>query len=83
MADFEPSEFVDTYEVAVVELLKKKQAGTFKKSKDAPRIARPSGGNVIDLLKRSLELEKKKPKTKAPSIAPALPKGKAKSRQRA
>jgi hypothetical protein len=36
-------------------------------------------GNVIDMLKRSLELEKKKPK-KSPPLQPALPKAKKKQR---
>jgi DNA end-binding protein Ku len=52
-AEFEPSEFVDRYEEAVVEMLKKKQAGL-----PAPRErAVPPPANVINLmdaLKRSL-----------------------------
>jgi DNA end-binding protein Ku len=81
-ADFDPKDFVDHYETAVVDMLKKKQAGKAV-SKTAPRAASKPVGNVIDLLKRSLELEKKGGKTKSPSLVPALPKSKAKARQRA
>ena len=81
--DFDPSEFEDTYEVAVVDMLKQKQAGKTV-SKAAPKVAAAQTGNVIDLLKRSLELsQKQSKKTKAPSLVPAMPKGKAKSRARA
>ena len=81
--DFDPSEFEDTYETAVVEMLKQKQAGK-PVSKSAPKAAAAQTGNVIDLLKRSLELETKGGnKTKAPSLVPSMPKGKAKSRARA
>jgi DNA end-binding protein Ku len=81
--DFDPSEFEDTYEVAVVDMLKQKQAGKTV-SKAAPQVAAAQTGNVIDLLKRSLELsQKQSKKTKAPSLVPAMPKGKAKSRARA
>ena len=80
--DFEPSEFVDEYETAVVDLLKQKQAGRAV-GKAAPRAASKPVGNVIDLLKKSLELTKKQGKMKAPPLQPAMPKGKAKARQRA
>ena len=75
--EFEPSEFVDHYETAVVDLLKKKQAGV-KITKQTPRLAAKQTGNVIDLLKRSLELEQKgkKGKAKAPSLVPDMPKSK-------
>jgi DNA end-binding protein Ku len=63
-ADFDPSELVDHYEVAVVDMLKQKQAGKPIR-KDAARAPAPRGGNVIDLLKRSVEMEVKKPKVKA------------------
>jgi DNA end-binding protein Ku len=69
--DFDPTEFVDHYEVAVVDLLKKKQSGVTlpKSAKHAPA---QSTANVIDLLKRSLELSQKGGKiAKAPSIVPA------------
>jgi DNA end-binding protein Ku len=79
--DFDPSEFVDHYEVAVVDLLKKKQAG-INVTKETPRLAAQQSGNVIDLLKRSLEIEKKGGgrNTKAPSLVPTMPKTKKKQR---
>jgi DNA end-binding protein Ku len=56
-AEFDPTKFVDHYEDAVVEMLKKKQAGKAV-PKVAARAPTRTGGNVIDLLKRSLEMEK-------------------------
>jgi DNA end-binding protein Ku len=78
-ADFDPAEFVDHYETAVVDLLKQKQSGKAiaKTAKKAPA---QQQGNVIDLLKRSLELSQKGGKTKAPPLQPALPKAKKKQR---
>ena len=78
-ADFDPSSFVDTYEEAVVEMLRKKQSGQAL-GKAVPKSAAKPVGNVIDLLKRSLELSKKQPKVKSPSLQPALPKAKKKAR---
>jgi DNA end-binding protein Ku len=77
--DFDPEEFVDTYETALVELIKKKQAG---KTTTKPKAAAPakSSGNVIDLLKKSLELSKKGGRTKAPPLQPAMPKARKKAR---
>jgi DNA end-binding protein Ku len=73
--DFEPDEFVDRYENAVVDLLKQKQAGKpiSKTAADAPRRFE---GNIVDLLRKSMELEDKrgKGKTKAPPLQPAMPK---------
>ncbi|HZC56306.1 MAG TPA: Ku protein [Xanthobacteraceae bacterium] len=63
-SDFEPSEFVDHYEEAVVEMLKKKQAG----------IATPKGKasepqrnvvNLMDALRRSVSAEKATARPKA------------------
>ena len=69
-ADFEPQAFVDHYEEALVDMLQKKQAGVAV-PKDAPAApAYTKTGNVIELLKRSLQSENGK-------SAPA--KGKAKS----
>src|SRR4029079_16359636 len=82
-AEFAPSEFEDTYEVAVVDLLKQKQAGKTV-SKAAPKVAAAQTVNVCDLRMRILELsQKQSKKPKAPSLVPAMPKGKAKSRARA
>jgi DNA end-binding protein Ku len=81
-AEFEPGAFVDHYEEAVTAMLKKKQAGLVV-AKEGPRAkAQPSGGNVIDLLKRSLEMAGK-PSKKSPPLQPAAPKAKAKARQKA
>jgi DNA end-binding protein Ku len=78
---FEPEEFVDHYEVELVELLKTKQAGLPPK-KQAPTMPRPSGTNIFDLLRRSVEAETKAKKTKAPPLQPAMGKKKA-TKQRA
>jgi DNA end-binding protein Ku len=75
-AEFDPSELVDHYESAVVEMLKQKQAGKPIR-KETTRTQAPKGGNVIDLLKRSLEMESKKPKAKA---SPSRTKARAKER---
>ncbi len=72
---FEPTEFMDRYEVELIELLKTKQAGQPPK-KQAPTKPRPTGANVFDLLRRSLELEGKSKKTKAPPLQPAQAKKK-------
>jgi len=59
-ADFDPSQFVDHYEEAVVDMLKKKQAGI-----PAPRersAARPQNVvNLMDALRRSVAQEKRAP----------------------
>lgn len=61
-ADFDPSRFVDHYEEAVVEMLKKKQAGIA-----APReraVPRPQNVvNLMDALRRSVAEEKRAPAT--------------------
>jgi DNA end-binding protein Ku len=77
--EFDPSEFIDRYETAVVELLKSKQAGI-------PRSAKPTANapsnvvSLMDALKRSIQADGKKTKSKAPSIVPAMPKPKKKAR---
>jgi DNA end-binding protein Ku len=59
-ADFNPSQFVDHYEEAVVDMLKKKQAGI-----PPPRersVARPQNVvNLMDALRRSIAQEKRVP----------------------
>jgi DNA end-binding protein Ku len=79
---FQPAAFVDHYEEALTELLKQKQAGK-PVTKAAARAPSPQTGNVIDLLKRSLELEagKGRKKLKAPGLVPEQPKSR--KRQRA
>ena len=55
-ADFEPSRFVDRYEEAVLEMLKKKQAGIVVSRE--PAASRPQNvTNVMDALRRSLAQE--------------------------
>jgi DNA end-binding protein Ku len=56
-ADFDPSRFVDRYEEAVIELLKKKQAGLPVSSKRA--VSRPQNAvNLIGALRRSIAQER-------------------------
>jgi len=56
--DFEPAEFEDHYETALVELLRKKQAG-FKPPKQKEQAAAPRNViNLMDALRRSVEAER-------------------------
>jgi len=58
--DFDPSEFVDHYEQAVVEMLRKKQAGipaTTEQSAPQPQ----NVVNLMDALRRSIQEEKRAP----------------------
>jgi DNA end-binding protein Ku len=65
-ADFDPSTFVDRYEVALVELLKQKQTGIQpKKVSTEPTERRVV--NLMEALRRSIESEQPK-KPAAPSI---------------
>ena len=58
--DFDPSQFVDRYEVAVVEMLKKKQAGMPVSRERAP--PRPQiAVNLMEVLRRSIAREKAVP----------------------
>jgi len=78
--EFYPQQFEDTYGTAVVEMLKQKQAGK-PISKSAPKAAPAQTGNVIDMLKGSIELESKSgKKTKSPSLVPSMPKSKKKAK---
>jgi DNA end-binding protein Ku len=65
--DFDPSRFVDRYETAVVELLKKKQAGVTPKERPA-EASQPRVINLMDALRRSIESER--PKKPAARSAP-------------
>jgi DNA end-binding protein Ku len=63
-ADFDPSQFEDHYETALVELLRKKQAG-FKPPKGKEHIAAPSKViNLMDALRRSVEAGRGTPAAK-------------------
>jgi non-homologous end joining protein Ku len=62
-------------------MLKKKQAGKAV-PKVAARAPTRTGGNVIDLLKRSLEMEKKGGR-KSPPLQPVMPKAKKRAKARA
>jgi DNA end-binding protein Ku len=80
---FEPEGFVDQYEVELVELLKTKQAGLPTKKSRPAASPRPTGINIIDLLRRSVEAETKGKKTKAPPLQPSIAKKKSTKSQRA
>ncbi|MGJ4885700.1 MULTISPECIES: Ku protein [unclassified Bradyrhizobium] len=72
-ADFQPENFEDHYEAALIELINKKRSGVTIAAKAAPK----SSGNVINLmdaLKRSLASEG----DKAPAAGAPAPKAKAK-----
>jgi DNA end-binding protein Ku len=61
-ADFDPSTFEDHYETALVELLKKKQAG-FQPPKGKEGVAAPRNViNLMDALRASIAADTKKPK---------------------
>jgi DNA end-binding protein Ku len=75
---FEPEEFEDRYESALIELINQKRSGTKIAAKAAPR----TGGNVINLmdaLKRSLASETQS----APAAARETAKGKGKKPKKA
>jgi DNA end-binding protein Ku len=58
--DFDPSQFVDRYEEAVIELLKKKQAGiAVSRERSAPQPLNVV--NIIDALRQSIAQEKAAP----------------------
>jgi DNA end-binding protein Ku len=55
---FDPSQFQDRYENALVDLLKKKEAG--EKIEPAREAAAPKVVNLMDALRASIDAEKKK-----------------------
>ena len=67
--DFDPAAFVDSYENAVVELLKKKQAGK-PIEKQAAVARQPNVVNLMDALKRSIASEQRSTRP-SPRRAPA------------
>jgi DNA end-binding protein Ku len=62
-ADFDPTEFVDHYEEALVEMLRKKQEGVPLAKERVPTPPR-NVANLMDALKRSIATDSKKPKSK-------------------
>lgn len=60
--DFEPAKFVDRYEDAVVEMLKKKQAG-LSTPKERPAATPHNVVNLMDALRRSIAENRKAPTT--------------------
>ncbi len=66
--DFDPSTFVDHYEEAVVEMLKRKQAG-MPVAKQKPAPAASNVINLMDALRRSIAAEDKAPAKKTKSKA--------------
>jgi DNA end-binding protein Ku len=65
-ADFDPSAFVDHYEEAVVDLLKRKQAG-MPVPKERPAAAASNVISLMDALKRSIADEKAAASAKKPA----------------
>jgi DNA end-binding protein Ku len=64
--DFEPAEFEDHYETALVELLRKKQDG-FKPPKQKEAAAPRNVINLMDALRKSVEAERGAPRAQAPA----------------
>jgi DNA end-binding protein Ku len=65
-ADFDPSQFVDHYEQAVIEMLRKKQAGV-PLPKEKPSAPAQNVINLMEALRRSIDPDGKaaaKPKSK-------------------
>jgi DNA end-binding protein Ku len=56
-ADFDPATFEDQYEAAVIELLKRKQAGVPTKQQEEPAPRMQNVVNLMDALRRSIESE--------------------------
>ncbi len=78
--EFEPSEFKDHYETALVEMLQQKQAG-FKPPKGKEKPAAPNVVNLMDALRQSIAAGRRTPAaekttSKAEKASPAPKKGK-------
>jgi DNA end-binding protein Ku len=71
LGEFDPSQFEDHYETALVEMLKQKQAG-FKPPKSKERPSAPNVVNLMDALRQSIAAGRRTPaaeKTTAPKAA--------------
>jgi DNA end-binding protein Ku len=73
---FDPSQFVDRYETALVELLRAKQAGQVVESREAPAPQRIT--NLMDALRASIGAEAQK----KPAAASTRKRGTAKRQTR-
>ena len=73
---FDPSQFVDHYETALVELLRAKQAGQVVESREAPAPQRST--NLMDALRASIGAEAQK----KPAAASTRKRGTAKRQTR-
>jgi DNA end-binding protein Ku len=74
-ADFDPNKFVDHYETALVELLKKKEAGVQPKAMDAP-VPERRVINLMDALRKSIEGEAPKKPAARSTVEKRRPAGK-------
>lgn len=76
-ADFDPSQFEDRYEKAVVDLIQSKQSGRARKTPDAPK---PSNVvNLMDALRRSVDADRAPKGTKEASAKTSARRAPAKS----
>jgi DNA end-binding protein Ku len=78
---FDPSEFVDHYEVAVVEMLKKKQAGV-PVSKEAPAARTGKVINLMDALRKSAQSTERRSLPKRAAAATKTPAKRSSARTR-
>jgi DNA end-binding protein Ku len=67
--DFDPSEFEDHYETALVEMLRKKQSG-FKVPKGKEKPAAPNVVNLMDALRKSIADGRRTPASAKEASAP-------------
>ena len=78
--EFDPAQFEDHYETALVEMLRQKQAG-FKPPKGKEKAAAPNVVNLMDALRQSIAAGRRTPaagKAAAPEKAPASKKSRKK-----
>ena len=68
--DFDPSQFEDHYETALVEMLRQKQAG-FKPPKGKERPSAPNVVNLMDALRQSIAAGRRTPAAGKASASPA------------